>query len=247
MFKAVCLALLVLIINSASTMADHHEQSKPLGEQLKDLAAKSAERLPADMRQKFADGIEEVEQSGILKKAKQVGDEAPNATLMAWDETEHQLSDLWGDGPVVLTWYRGGWCPYCNLQMRAMQKSLQQLEGAGAKLVALTPELPENAKETAKKNELSFLVLHDKENAVAHQYGIAFGLPTSIAPIYRQRLKLNEVNGYDELELPLAATYIIDTKGVIRWAYLEADYKLRAEPEDIVAAVKALQTEPEAK
>lgn len=235
------LSLCLTLALSGTCLADHHEENQPLSEQLKARAAVSAKKFPPEMRKAAGSAIDEVEQSGILKRAKQVGDEAPDGTLMAWDETEHTLSDLWKEGPVVLTWYRGGWCPYCNLQMRAMQKSLEEIEGAGAKLVALSPELPENAKQTAESNKLSFLVLHDKESSLAHEYGIVFDLPQSIVPMYRDRLKLTERNGYDQLELPLAATYIVDTDGVIRWAFLEADYKLRAEPEDIINAVKMLK------
>lgn len=235
------LSLCLTLALSGTCMADHHEEDQSLSEQLKARAAVSAKKFPPEMRKAAGSAIDEVEQSGILKRAKQVGDEAPDGTLMAWDETEHTLSDLWKEGPVVLTWYRGGWCPYCNLQMRAMQKSLEKIEGAGAKLVALSPELPENAKQTAESNKLSFLVLHDKESSLAHEYGIVFDLPQSIVPMYRDRLKLTERNGYDQLELPLAATYIVDTDGVIRWAFLEADYKLRAEPEDIINAVKMLK------
>jgi len=241
MTKLLFAALLLSLTCGGLAAADHHEEGPSLGEQLKEMAAKSAARRPAGQRNAGSDAIAEVAKSGIVKSAKQVGDQAPDGTLMAWDETEHTLSDLWKEGPVVLTWYRGGWCPYCNLQMRAMQKSLDRIEGAGAKLVALSPELPENAKETAESNKLSFLILHDKESALAHEYGIVFDLPQSIVPMYRDRLKLTERNGYDQLELPLAATYVVDTDGVIRWAFLEADYKLRAEPEDIINAVKNLK------
>lgn len=230
---------LVLMICLAS-MADADGPQPTLADQLKQMAADSAKRLPVEMRKNFSEAIEEVRESGIEKKAKQVGDQAPDGTLMAWDESEVTLSQLWAKQPVVLTWYRGGWCPYCNLQMRAMQQSLAGLEGAGARLVAITPELPENTKQTAEENKLSFLVLHDKQNQLAHEYGIVFDLPNSIAGTYRDRLQLPKVNGYDHLELPLAATYVIDKQGVIRWAFLDADYKNRAEPADVIAAIKKL-------
>lgn len=234
---AVC--TLLLLAHPAS--AD--EPEPPLSDQLKQMTEGAKQRMPAEMLKTFSDAIEEVRETGIEKSARKVGDKAPDGTLASWDEEETTLSDLWKEQPLVITWYRGGWCPYCNLQLRAMEKKLSELEGAGAKLVALTPELPANAKETAEKNKLSFLVLHDKESKLAKQYGIVFKLPESILPIYRDRLQLTKVNGYDELELPMAATYVIDRDGVIRYAFLDADYKKRAEPAAVITAVKKLKDE----
>lgn len=237
------LALLLTLMICASVFAD---ESRPtLGEQLAEKAAESKKNLPPEMQQRFERGIEEVRETGIEDSAKNVGDKAVDAALMSWSGEQVKLSDMWADGPVVLTWYRGGWCPYCNLSLQALEKSLNKIEGAGAKLVALTPELPENARDTAEKNNLSFLVLHDKESRVAHEYGILFTLPEAIAPIYRDRLQLPKVNGYDKLELPMAATYVIDRQGVIRWAFLDADYKKRAEPAEVVEAINQLHSKEE--
>lgn len=217
------------------------EDEPTLASQLEEMTAQSASRLPAEMRQTFAAAIDEVKQTGIEKSAKQVGDRAADGELVTATGEKVRLSQLWSQQPIVVTWYRGGWCPYCNVQLRAMQQALGKLDGAGARLVAITPELPQHAQETAKSNDLTFLVLHDKQNELAHQYGVVFDLPGSVAGMYRDRLQLAKVNGYDELELPLAATYVIDTDGVIRWAFLDADYKKRAEPAEIVAAVEKLE------
>lgn len=241
MSHCVRLTTLALLVFAMPAVAEEADQ--PLSKQLKEMTEGAKQRMPAPMLKTFEDAIVKVRETGIEKSAKQVGDEAPDGTLVSWDEKETTLSDLWKEQPVVLTWYRGGWCPYCNLQLRAMEKQLDELEGAGARLVALTPELPKNAKETAEKNKLSFLVLHDKENKLAHKYGIVFKLPESIVPIYRDRLQLGKVNGYDKLELPMAATYVIDREGVIRYAFLKADYKKRAEPAKVIEAVKKLNEE----
>lgn len=244
MMHRLLLFVALACLSVAPTWAE--ETAPSLAAQLKKMSDGARDRMPAEMLAKFAQGIDQVRETGIETLAKQVGDEAPAGTLLGWDGEEVALSDLWRDQPVVLTWYRGGWCPYCNVQLRAMQQAIAGLDGAGARLVAITPELPDNAKETAENNELSFLVLHDKENKLAHEYGIVFPLPEAIAPIYRDRLQLPKVNGYDTLELPLAATYVIDTNGVIRWAFLDADYKKRAEPEDVIEAVRSLdQTKTE--
>nr|WP_237564865.1 peroxiredoxin-like family protein [Blastopirellula marina] len=218
------------------------EESQPqtLKEQLKQKSDEASKRYPPEMLQVMRDAVETVRASGVEKSAKHVGDAAIDAKLTGWNGKTVRLSEMWSEGPVVLMWYRGGWCPYCNLQLRAMQKELKAIEGAGAKLIVLTPELPEKAKETAEANDLDFVALHDKDSATARKYGLVFELPESILPLYRDRLKLGEVNGNDEMELPLSATYVIDTQGKIRYAFLNADYTVRAEPAEVVAAVKKI-------
>ena len=210
-----------------------------LSKLLEEKAAASATRLPEDVRQTYAQGIETVRATDIENSAKQVGDAAPDAQLSGWDGRNVKLSERWQEGPIVLMWYRGGWCPYCNIQLRAMQQSMDKIENAGAKLVVLTPELPEKAQETAEANDLDIVALHDKGNAVAREYGLVFKLPEAIIPAYRDKLKLPEYNGNDAMELPLAATYVINESGRITYAFLDADYKKRAEPADVIEAVKA--------
>jgi len=114
---------------------------------------------------------------------------------------------------------------------------MDQLDNAGARLVVLTPELPEKAKETAEANDLDIVSLYDKDNAIAKKYGILFQLPESVLSFYRE--KLPEYNGNDVMELPLSATYVIDKSGKITFAFLDANYKKRAEPADVIEAVKA--------
>lgn len=213
-----------------------------LSELLEEKAAASLARNP-EGSQVYAQGIETVRATDIENSAKQVGDTAIDAQLSGWDGNSVKLSQLWQDGPIVLMWYRGGWCPYCNIQLRAMQQSMDKIENAGAKLVVLTPELPEKAKETAETNDLNIVALHDKDSAVARKYGLVFELPAAIVPAYRDKLKLPEYNGSDAMELPLAATYVIDKSGKITYAFLDADYKKRAEPTDVIEAVTAAAKE----
>ncbi|QDT31934.1 peroxiredoxin-like family protein [Thalassoglobus polymorphus] len=229
---------------SANSQSENPAATQPedlpmLSEQLEEKAASSVTRIPEDVRQAYAQGIEKVRATGIEKSAKQVGDAAIDAQLTGWDGSTVKLSELWQEGPIVLMWYRGGWCPYCNIQLRAMQQSMDKIENSGAKLVVLTPELPEKAKETAEANDLDLVALHDKDNALARKYGLVFQLPEAIIPAYRDKLKLPEYNGNDAMELPLSATYVIDQSGKITYAFLDADYKKRAEPADVIKAVEA--------
>ncbi len=237
MLKSLTRIFLLTSLTAIPAMAQETSTTPSLSQQLAEKAAGFAKRAPADRRATFAKGIEDVRASGIEASAKQVGDDAVDGTLKGWKGDSVTLSELWSQGPVVLMWYRGGWCPYCNLQLRAMQQSLDKIENAGAKLVILTPELPEKAKETAEASGISIVALHDKDLALAKQYGIVFELPDAIAPMYQSRLP--QYNGNDALELPLSATYVINSSGKITYAFLDADYKKRAEPSEVIQAVKA--------
>lgn len=237
---ALALLAMTAIGPPSAAFAEDANTPSSLQAELDTLAAGFAKKAPPEMRAAFSQGIEEVRRTGLIETAKNVGDKAPTGSLTTTEGYPVKLDKLWTNGPVVVSFYRGGWCPYCNLQLKALQRSLAEIEGAGAKLVAITPEIMEKAAETSTKNELSFTVLSDQDNQLAKAFGIVFELPEVIRPIYESRIGLAKYNGNDDNELPLSATYVIDSQGVIRWAFLDADYKRRAEPADIIAAVKAL-------
>lgn len=188
---------------------------------------------PDSVKETYAAGIQAVVDSGVVQHAKQVGDTAPDFALTNAAGETIRLSDYLKEGPVVLTWYRGGWCPYCNLALRAMQKELPAFKAQGATLIALTPELPDQSMSTAEKDELEFEVLSDLDNTVARDYGIVYKLTDGVASIYEDKFDLSASNGNDSGELPLAATYIINEAGEIIYAFLDADYRNRAEPTEI--------------
>lgn len=206
-----------------------------LEKQLQARSDQAAGQLPAEVRAEFARGIEAVAEAGVTATAKQVGDRAPDFTLKNAVGKEVTLSKLLEDGPVVLTWYRGGWCPYCNLALAALQEQLPEFSKAGATLVALTPELPDKSLDTAKKNALEFEVLSDLNHGVAKDYGLLFKLTPEVRELYKGFFDLNEYNGEEAGDdtLPLAATYVIGSDGTIQWAFLDADYRKRAEPAEI--------------
>ncbi|WKN32825.1 peroxiredoxin-like family protein [Porifericola rhodea] len=188
----------------------------------------------------FEGGIQEVIQSGILKQALNTGDQAISFTLKNAKGQEVSLDNYLEKGPVVLTWYRGGWCPYCNLSLKHLQQYLPQFKKEGANLLALTPELPDKSLSTQEKNELEFEVLSDVNNTVARQYGLVFQLNDTVSGYYKQAFDLEVYNGNNSDELPLAATYVIDSSGKIRYAFLDADYRNRAEPEEVLKQLKQL-------
>ena len=216
-----------------------------LKDQLKAKSDGAAKMIPAEVRKEFAKGIKAVEKSGVEKSAKQVGEKAPGFTLKNPVGLEISLAGELKKGPVVLTWYRGGWCPYCNIALAAYQEKLPEFRKAGASFIALTPELPDKSMSTTEKLKLDFEVLTDLNHKVAKEYGIVFQLTPEVEKIYKARFDLTKFNGKEagDKELPLSATYVIDQQGVIRWAFLSADYRERAEPADIVTFLEKLKTE----
>ncbi|WP_252737054.1 peroxiredoxin-like family protein [Reichenbachiella agariperforans] len=189
----------------------------------------------------YAEGIAAVSESGVLQNAKNVGDQAPDFTLKNALGDEVSLGDYLQKGPVVLTWYRGGWCPYCNLTLNSLQSELPKFQAEGANLLALTPELPDKSISTKEKNELEFEVLSDISNTIGKEYGIVYQLTDEVADSYQKGFDLHGYNGDESDELPLAATYVIDTDGKITYAFLDAEYRNRAEPSEIIAALQALK------
>ena len=151
------------------------------------------------------------------------------------------LHALLAKGPLVLTFYRGGWRPYCNVALQAFAARARDFSAQGAHFVAITPELPENAEATSDKAAFPFPVAIDAGNVFARELGLVFSLPTDLRPLYRQiGIDLAQWNGDEAHELPIPATYVLDRDGVIRWAFVEADFTQRAEPDDVLSALRAL-------
>lgn len=208
---------------------------------LDEVRQASASKFTDEKKKIYADGISSVANSGVLDSALKVGDKAHNFTLKnALNESVTLYNEL-KNGPVVLTWYRGGWCPYCNITLHALQEKLPEFKKEGATLLALTPELPDNSLSTSEKNNLEFTVLSDLENTIGKAYGVVYTLTDDVATIYNAGFGLNKVNGDISNTLPLAATYVIDTNGIITYAFLDADYTQRAEPSEILSALKQLK------
>lgn len=189
----------------------------------------------------YAEGINSVRESGLIESAKQVGDTAPNFKLKNAIGNTVELSSYLKSGPVVLTWYRGGWCPYCNLTLQRMQQELPKIKSLNANLIALTPEIPDSSITTAEKHNLEFEILSDIGNQIAREYGVVFELTPEVAEIYNKKFGLVGYNGDNSNTLPLAATYIIDQNGIIVYSFLDADYRNRAEPSEIIEELKKLR------
>jgi peroxiredoxin len=191
-----------------------------------------------EIKKIYAEGIASVKNSGVETSAKQVGVHAPNFKLKNATGKEVALEDSLKEGPVILTWYRGGWCPYCNITLNRLQAELPYFKVEGAKLLALTPELPDKSMTTKEKNKLEFEVLSDVGNKA---YGVVYKRTKELAESYQDGFDLHRYNGDSSDQLPLAATYIIDQKGVIIYAFLDAEYRNRAEPSEMIKVLKSLK------
>ncbi|MGI4763310.1 MAG: peroxiredoxin-like family protein [Janthinobacterium lividum] len=199
--------------------------------------------LPASAAQTIDAGIDHVEEADLTQHAVQAGQPAPNFTLPGADGQPQTLATLLHKGPVVLTFYRGNWCPYCNVQLRAYQQVLPELARYGATLVAVSPQTPELTSLTASEKALAFPVLSDVGNTVARQYGLAYGVGPEVGAALRGvGIDLTAFNGTSDDELPLTATFLIGTDGVIAWAEVEANFKHRPDPSAILAALAQLPT-----
>ncbi|MBU6412102.1 MAG: redoxin domain-containing protein [Planctomycetes bacterium] len=176
----------------------------------------------------------------VVATALKVGAIAPDAKVRDVKGAEVSLASLWEKGPVVMTWYRGGWCPYCNVQLKEYQARLADFNAAGATLVAISPQLPDASLSTAEKDGLAFPVLSDQGNAAAHAFGLAYALPEELGTKYRKMIDFARVNGDEMSGLPLAATYVIDKGSKITYAFVDEDFRKRAPVQELVNAVQAL-------
>jgi peroxiredoxin len=199
------------------------------------------QQIPAEIREIMHRAGQELADSGQADRALTVGAQAPRFNLPSATGQILSLDDLLTDGPVALTFYRGAWCPYCNIALRSLQQHHEAITARGARLVAVSPQIPDESLTLTEKHDLAFDVLSDIGSDTAKQYGLAFDLPDDLAAVYdKLGFDLQRVNDGHPRTLPLPATYVIDRDGIIRWAFINTDYTTRAEPADILGALDAL-------
>lgn len=197
-----------------------------------------ASALPVAAAHTIDAGIARAEAADLASQALGSGQQAPDFTLPTATGQLQTLASLLAHGPVVLTFYRGNWCPYCNVQLRAYQQALPELAKHGATLVAISPQTPDFTGLTASEKELTFPVLSDVGNVVARQYGLAYGVGAEVAGTLRSvGIDLAAHNGTADDELPLTATFVIDTDQTIIWAEVIANFKDRPDPATLLAVL----------
>ena len=170
-----------------------------------------------------------------------VGEQAPTLTLMSADGRQINRAEAYRQGPVIVTFYRGGWCPYCVEALKDWGGKTDELEAAGATFIAISPETREHALETTETVEGDWLALVDTDGSAMRAFKTGFALDPQTESRYRgYGIDLDTWNTNGEWELPAPATYVIDRDGVVRWAYADWDYKKRADPDEVIAAAASL-------
>ncbi len=210
-----------------------------IAQQSAEISAGSATHLPPAIAQVFADDQQAWRERGAPSGIVAVGDKLEDFTLPDATGSSVTLSALVADGPAVIVFYRGGWCPYCNVALRTYQTELlPQLDRYGARLVAISPQTPDGSLSTSEKAELTFTVLSDAGAGLAHKIGIAFQPAEHVLAAQRELgLDLKDVNDSDSPELPMPAVLILDTDRTVRFVDTHADYTARTEVSAIVDAL----------
>ncbi len=208
-------------------------------------SAMSGEKTPGNKNSAVADKF--ISADDAAKTALNVGAKMPAFSLKNQNGRTVESGDLLKQGNLVVVFYRGSWCPFCNLYLHNLQKNLAQIKAAGGNLVAVSIENPDNSLSISKKNELDFTVLSDPNLTVAKKFGIVYELPKETDELYKSKgLDVAKHNQMEKAELPLSATYVVNQKGEIVYAYLEPDYKKRAAPETIIETLSKIKS-PEVK
>lgn len=210
-----------------------------LKEKLNAIATDIATQVEPIMMATMETASQQLLNSGILSRTLKSGDKAPEFTLYDSDGVEFNSTELHANGPLLLCFFRGAWCPFCSAELAALQQALPAIKSTGATFVAISPMLGEHAKEMVDQYQLGFPLLCDPGNQLAAQFGLSYTLAPELHPIYKKYgLDVPRYNGDDSWQLPMPSRIIIDRHGVIRDTDIHLDYTTRPEPEKTIALLK---------
>ena len=209
--------------------------------ELNEMMAEFSAELSEQEMALILDGINELADNNVTINAKKEGENAPSFSLMNVYGDAIELSEVLERGHVVLSFYRGSWCPLCNLEINALQKILPEIKALGAQLITISPEKPDSSLEYVKEALLDFEVLSDTGNKVANAYGLQVDVFKPLRKAYLEwELDVPSYNDTDSWGIPIPATYIINRNGKIARAFVDVDYSKRMEPAEILAVLKGL-------
>ena len=187
-------------------------------------------------------GTAELITSGQAQRARKAGDPAPEFTLKAPDGRPVSSRELLAKGPLVVSFYRGVWCPYCNLELQALQDVLPDITARGASLVAISPQTAPNSRKSRRENKLDFPILSDVRSQVADAFGIRFALPDYLVELYKGfKNDLPVFNDDPSWVLPMPARYVIGTDGIIAYGEVNPDYTQRPDPSELLPVLDRLK------
>ena len=212
-----------------------------LNKNLQELHKEVLDSLPADISKDIIIENQKLFSNFLYEKALSTGSAAPDVSFLNQNLEPVSLQSLLGKGHVVLSFFRGTWCPYCSLELKYLADIHKQITDRGAQLIAASPELYQFVEEDIKKQHIVYPIFTDLNNRVANEFGLVFELPPRYREIYQQLgIFLNVLHGDDKWILPVPATFIISKDGIIRATYVNADYTQRMEPEDILEELDKL-------
>ena len=173
----------------------------------------------------------------------QVGTTAPDFTGETYRGTTVRLSDLYLNGPVVLIFYRGAWCPYCNLHLKAFQGKFTEFKDLGVTILAVSVDKPQYAQKTVQDDALGFEVISDPGAEILEKYNVIYRVPPDLANKYLNEYKIDLQihSGRNDHIIAVPATYVIDKTGKIVFAYANEDYKVRTQPQEIIDFLRSLK------
>ena len=182
--------------------------------------------------------------SGQADRAIKAGARAPKFALPNAHGQLVRSSDLLAKGPLVVTFYRGIWCPYCNMDLQAIEAAADEIRALGASLVAISPQTAPNRRKSERENGLTYPILSDHGNSIANEFGLRFRLPDDLIAVYRGfGNDLTIGNGENSWTLPMPARYVIGTDGVVVYAEVNPDYTRRPDPGELLPVLRRLRTD----
>lgn len=212
-----------------------------LQDRLDAFKARFKTQAPAAAFEAFARSTGELIDSGQAEQAVKAGDTAPDFTLTDQDGKEVALTDLLTRGPVVLTFYRGVWCPYCNIELKALEEAASAIRARHASLIAVSMQGPADSRKSQRDNALSFPILTDKAGELANRFGIRWSLQDYVIPVHEGfGVHLPRIHGDGQWNLPMPARYVIDTDGIIAYAEVNPDYTRRPDPSELLPVLDRL-------
>lgn len=228
--------LTLSLIATAGPLTAQELESK-LAEKRAASAARTQE-VKADMQA----GIESLRKTAQHERALALkGQRIPHLVFELPDGKVTNIAEYFERGPVVLNFYRGGWCPYCMLELQSYQQKKGEFEAAGATIIALSPDSYKEIEKTRRKYKLDYLVVSDRNNLLARRMGLAFKVDDKTLARYQSfGIDLEASQGNKNNELPMPGTYVIGKNGVIEYAFIDPDYTKRAEPSEVLKVVKKL-------
>lgn len=207
-----------------------------LQKQIENLNQLMVSQLPPDVLKAFADSIADLKKKKIEEFSSRKGMKVNPFNLKSVEWADVSSDRVLGEyNKIILAFFRGGWCPYCNLELKALQAALSKIESKNAKLIAISPQKPAYISEMIKKNCLSFDILFDEDNTLAREFGISFSLQEFVIPYYSQLgIDLNVYNGNNDNMLPIPAIFVIDKDYNITYSFVDANYMNRIDIEELL-------------